>query len=69
MTFYETLAIAMSVKGMTPSDICAKTGIHPSYFTKLKQGKMNDVTWNKAIAIIDALGMTPSEFARLQQIK
>ena len=66
MTFYETLVIAMDEKGFTPADISAKTGINQSYFSKLKSGHMQDVTWEKAIAIITAIGMTPDEFITLQ---
>ena len=66
MTFYETLALALETKGMKPSDICERTGIHPSYFSKLKSGYTKDVTWEKAVLIISALGMTPTEFYELQ---
>ena len=66
MTFYETLAAIMNEKGLTAADICARTGIHASYFSKLKSGHTKDVTWEKAIAIIAALGMTPSEFYEIQ---
>lgn len=64
MTFYETLALVLNEKGMSPADLSAKTGIHQSYFSKLKSGHTKDVTWEKALVIIDALGMTPSDFSR-----
>ena len=66
MTFYEALVIAMDERGMKPADICAKTGIYQSYISKLKSGHMKDVGWEKAVAIIQALGMTPDEFYELQ---
>ena len=66
MTFYETFEYALEMKGMKAADICAATGIHSSYFSKLKSGHMKDVTWEKALLIIDALGMTPDEFYGLQ---
>lgn len=66
MTFYETLDIVMREKRLKPADICAKTGISSSYFTKLKKGDMRDVTWDKALLIIAALDMTPDEFKMLQ---
>ena len=66
MTFYETLVIAMNEKNMRPADICAKTGLKDAYFSKLKSGHMKDVTWEKALMIINALGMTPDEFYELQ---
>ena len=64
MTFYETLALVLNEKGMSPADLSAKTGIHQSYFSKLKSGHTKDVTWEKALVIIDALGMTPSDFSQ-----
>ena len=67
MTFYETLTVALDKQGMTAADICAKTGIYPSYFSNLKSGHTKDVTWEKALQIIDALGMTPDEFQSLQK--
>lgn len=66
MTFYETFEYALELKGLKAADICAITGIHSSYFSKLKSGHMKDVTWEKALAIIAALGMTPDEFYDLQ---
>ena len=66
MTFYETFVIAMAQKDMVPADICAKTGLQPSYFSKLKSGHTKDVTWEKALLIIGALGMTPDEFLEIQ---
>lgn len=62
MSFYEALVIAMQRQGMRPVDICAKTGMHQSYFSKLKSGKQKSVDWDKALMIISALGMTPNEF-------
>ena len=66
MTFYETLAMVMKEKNLTAAELSAKTGLHPSYFSKLKKGTFKDVTWEKALLIISALGITPGEFAELQ---
>jgi len=66
MTFYETLCEALKLKGMTASELSTKTGINQSYFSKLKSGYMKDVTWEKALTIIAALGMTPNEFYEMQ---
>ena len=66
MTFYETLELAMKKKGMTASELCAKAGLYQSYLSKLKSGRTKDVTWEKALAIIAALNMTPDEFHMLQ---
>ena len=62
MTFYETLAFILDEKGIKPADLSAKSGIDQSYFSKLKSGHTKDVTWEKALKIIDALDMTPNEF-------
>ena len=67
MTFYETLIKSMEIKGIEFPELCEKAGIYPSYFSKLKSGHMKDVTWTKALEIIAALGMTPSEFYEIQK--
>ena len=67
MTFYQTFVLALEAQDMTIADVCENTGIYPSYFSKLKSGHMKDVTWERALAIIDALGMTPDEFYALQK--
>ena len=67
MSFYEALEIALQEKGLKAADICAATGIHSSYFSKLKSGHTKDVTWEKALMIIEALNMTPDEFYELQR--
>ena len=66
MTFYEALVIAMEMQGLRPVDVCTRAGLHESYISKLKSGHMKSVEWNKALAIIDALGMTPNEFREIQ---
>lgn len=66
MTFYETLAHVLAEKGMSHAELSAKTGINQSYFSKLKSGHTKDVTWEKALVIIDALEMTPSEFSNIE---
>jgi len=67
MTFYDALVLVMKEKDMSAADICAKTGILPSYFSKLKSGHIKDVTWEKALLIFGALGITPDEFLALQK--
>ena len=69
MTFYEMFEIALEETGMNTADVCGKTGLYPSYFSKLKNGDAKDVTWEKALIIIDALGMSPSEFVTLAESK
>ena len=69
MTFYETLACVLQEKGMTAAELSAKTGIGQPYFSRLKSGKTKDVTWEKALVIIAALEMTPSEFYEYSVVK
>lgn len=66
MTFYEALEIAMSAKGLRPVDVAERAGLHQSYLSKLKSGHQKSVDWEKALVIIDALGMTPDEFREIQ---
>lgn len=67
MSFYDNLCTALESKGMTFAELSQKTGLYQSYFSKLKRGDAKDVTWEKALKIIEALGMTPSEFAALEE--
>lgn len=72
MTFYETVIEAMKIKGIKSiAELCRKASsnpepLYPSYFSKLKSGKMKTVTWDRALQIISALGMTPNEFSEIQ---
>ena len=66
MNFYNALELALQQKGMNASYLCAKAGIHPSYISKLKSGHTKDVTWEKGIKLVQALGMTLDEFHALQ---
>ena len=66
MTFYEALEIAMGIKGLRPVDVAERANINQSYLSNLKSGHQKSVDWEKAIAIIDALEMTPSEFREIQ---
>ena len=65
MSFYELLEIAMEKTNISASELARRTGYHRSYFTKLKKGDAKDVTWERALVIIAALDMTPSDFAAL----
>ena len=66
MTFYETLALVMQEKGINAAYVSAKSGISRSYLSKLKSGHIKDVTWEKALLILSAIGISPDEFARRQ---
>lgn len=44
-----------------------RSGVSTPYISKVRSGKTKDPSWSKALALISALGMTPSEFGELQQ--
>ena len=67
MKFYEALEIAMKQRGLRAVDVAERAGMHQSYFSKLKSGHQKSVDWEKALAIIEALDMTPNEFYELQK--
>ena len=67
MDFYETLERAMRERQVTAAELSRKTGLYKSYFSDLKAKRAKDVSWNNALLIIDALGMTPDEFYELQR--
>ena len=67
MSFYEALMIAMRQKGMKPAQLCERAGIYQSYISRLKSGKIKSVEWDKALAIIEALDMTPNDFLAIQR--
>lgn len=69
MTFYETLASIMNIQGISFAELSRRTGLNQPYFSKLKAGTMKDATWDKAVKIIDALGMTPNDFLNIQRGK
>lgn len=67
MTFADALNIKMAEKNLTPTELAKMSGVSRSYLSKLIHGAMQDPTWTKAVAIITALGMKPSEFLALME--
>lgn len=67
MTFYETMARIMNEKGLCPVDITRASGVSAPYLTQLKTGHTKDPTWEKALRIIEALGVTPDEFVAVMR--
>lgn len=65
MTFYKALEKAMEIKHVNAAELSKRTGLYQSYFSKLKTGEAKDATWEKAILIVHALGMTLDEFSAL----
>ena len=66
MSFYDALAVVMHDKGITAAELARKTGIRKSYFTELKNGRVVSPSWDYALLIIAALGLTPNEFAAIE---
>lgn len=67
MTFGEALRTSMVERGINATTIAMNSGVSKSYISKLLSGDFKDPTWLKACAIIDALGMKPSEFQALME--
>ena len=61
MPFGATLRAIMDERGLRAQDLVCD-GLTQQYISQIKTGKLKDPTWEKALLIIDALGMTPSEF-------
>lgn len=68
MTFGEALGIALERQEMKAAELSERSGVSASYISKLFSGRVKEPTWSKANAIIDALGITPSEFRKIQGI-
>ena len=67
MGFYVTLEKIMRERGITAAELSRKTGLYQSTFTEMKKGRAKSPKWETALLIIDALGMTPDEFAERQR--
>ena len=67
MNFFEALDRCMKERGMRYSELAKRTGLYPAYFSKLKRGQARDVTWERALVIIDAIDMTPDEFVAVMR--
>lgn len=65
MSFAKALDRALKNKGLKPADIVSDD-VSASYISKLLLGRIADPTWQKALIMIKALGMTPSEFRALE---
>ena len=66
MGFYETLSEFMREQHVSASELSRRTGISTSFFTELKKGRVKDVSFENALRIFKALGITPDEFAKRQ---
>ncbi|WP_368134190.1 helix-turn-helix domain-containing protein [Collinsella bouchesdurhonensis] len=59
--FADTLRALMDEKNVKACDL-VNGDITAQYLSKLLNGKIKDPTWDKALAIIDRLGITVDEF-------
>lgn len=59
--FADTLRALMDEKNAKACDL-VNGDITAQYLSKLLNGKVKDPTWDKALAIIDSLGITVDEF-------
>lgn len=59
--FRDTLRVLMDEKNVKACDLI-NDDITAQYLSKLLNGKVKDHTWDKAMAIIDSLGITVDEF-------
>ena len=66
MSFYVTLEYVMEEKGITAAELSRRTGLYRSFFTNMKKGRAKMPSWENAVKIIHALGMTLDEFVELE---
>lgn len=65
MSFGNALQKILQDKGLRPANIVDEN-LSAKYLSKLLNGTMKSPTWDKALYIVDKLGMTPSEFRRIE---
>lgn len=65
MSFGKTLKHVLDERGLRAIDL-ADESLSTQYLSKLITGRTKSPTWDKALNIIEKLGMTPSEFRSLE---
>lgn len=65
MSFGKTLKRAMDERGLKSVDL-ADEMVSVQYISKLMNDRVKSPTWDKALNIIEKLGMTPSEFRSIE---
>lgn len=68
MTFGEALMVLMNRKGMTQTDLAAKSGVRKSTINELIKGRSKEPTLTKAKALADALEITLQDFIDLMEV-
>ena len=65
MSFGKTLKRVMDERGLKSVDL-ADEMVSGQYISKLMNDRVKSPTWDKALNIIEKLGMTPSEFRSIE---
>lgn len=65
MSFGKTLKRVMGERGLKSVDL-ADEMVSVQYISKLMNDRVKSPTWDKALNIIEKLGMTPSEFRSIE---
>lgn len=65
MSFGKTLKRVMYERGLKSVDL-ADEMVSKQYISKLMNDRVKSPTWDKALNIIEKLGMTPSEFRSIE---
>ena len=65
MSFGKTLKRVMEERGLKSVDL-ADEMVSVQYISKLMNDRVKSPTWDKALNIIEKLGMTPSEFRSIE---
>lgn len=65
MSFGKTLKRVMEERGLKSVDL-ADEMVSVQYISKLMNDRVKSPTWEKALNIVDKLGMTPTEFRQIE---
>ena len=65
MSFGKTMKRVMDERGLKSVDL-ADEMVSVQYISKLMNERVKSPTWDKALNIIEKLGMTPSEFRSIE---
>lgn len=65
MSFGKTLKRVLDERGLRAIDL-ADEMVSVQYISKLMNDRVKSPTWDKALNIIEKLGMTPSEFRSIE---
>lgn len=65
--FARALQATMKQQGLTAADMSRRTGLYEAYFSRLFSGTVKEPTWKNACLMIDALGISVSDFKLLYE--